>query len=513
MEQKKDNTLKQIAENSRNAIVYIEALPNNILTLHWRIHKLFTRSRSATYTKLHRLFSHIHHDSPKDAQKVGVMGNGFFIDPDTLVTNIHVVAKATTVAAKQLKVKRTPLYLPDHKDIPYAYKKTVSKNPVIYTIVGVKAYDAKNDLVLLKVAEKCDTPLCIGNSDIVTVGDQVYTLSYRNADYRCVEGIISRKDKRQWFEVKTQYFPGDSGSPILNSSGEVIGIVRSRRQPLADSSTTVTLELGGAIQSDVLSSLLEETEEIVPFAAWKKLSSIRSHAIKIQADRKYAQGKNRSALSKLNRVLKFNPDILEAYINRGAVKSSLGNYVEAIEDYDKAIQLSPSNTTGYYNRGRAKSLLGEYKADQEFLVEARHHYQMAIVDFNEAIKQDPQRSIAYNNRGWTHYLTGKIETKEGKKKEAKILFQKAIADVNEALRLQSTGDHFRSAYYHTRGAAMAALDDHEIAIQDFDESIRLNPKKALFYHDRGLSKEALGQHEAAKVDFQKAKELDPKIKK
>lgn len=513
MEQKKDYTLKQIAENSRNAVAYIEALHNNILTLHWRIHKLFTRSRSATYTKLHRLFSRIHDDSPKDAQKVGVAGNGFFIDPDTLVTNIHVVANANTIAAKQLKVKRTPLYLPDHKDFPYGYKKTVSKDPVIYTIVGVKAFDAKNDLVFLKVAEKCDTPLCIGNSESVTVGDQVYTLSYRNADYRCVEGIISGRDKRRRFEVKTQYFPGDSGSPLLNSSGEVIGIACSIRQPLADHSTTVTLELGDAIQSDVLSSLLEETEEIVTLDAWQKLPSIRAYAIKIQADRKYAQGKNTSALSKLNRVLKLNPDILEAYINRGGVKSSLGNYVEAIEDYDKAVQLSPSNTAAYYNRGRAKSRLGESNADQEFLVEARHHYQTAIDDFNEAIKQDPQRSIAYNNRGWTHYLTGKVETKEGNKKEAKILFQRAITDVNEALRLQPTGDHYRSAYYHTRGAVMAALDDHESAIQDFDESINFNPKKAVSYHDRGLSKETLGLHEAAKVDFQKAKELDPKIKK
>ena len=115
----------------------------------------------------------INNNASKDAKKIGVAGTGFFIASDTLVTNIHVVALAKTVAAKQIKVTRIPVYLPDHKDLPYAYKKSVCKDPVLYTITGVIAFDAKNDLVLLKVAEKCDAPLCLGNSENVKVGDRV----------------------------------------------------------------------------------------------------------------------------------------------------------------------------------------------------------------------------------------------------------------------------------------------------------------------------------------------------
>lgn len=70
----------------------------------------------------------------------------------------------------------------------------------------------------------------------------------------------------------------------------------------------------------------------------------------------------------------------------------------------------------------------------------------------------------------------------------------------------------RSACFHTRGAAKAALGKHEAAIEDFNESIRINPKKGLYYQDRGLSKQALGQHEAAEADFAKVKELEPKVK-
>ena len=67
----------------------------------------------------------------------------------------------------------------------------------------------------------------------------------------------------------------------------------------------------------------------------------------------------------------------------------------------------------------------------------------------------------------------------------------------------------RSDTYHTRGAAKAALGDHKAAIEDFNESIRLNPKEARLYHDRAKVKEALEQHEEAKVDFAKATELNP----
>ena len=519
MEQEKDTILQQIAKNNRSALVYIEMFPDSILTLHWRIYKLFNRSRSATYTNLHRLFSRIHKSSPKDERKAGVAGTGFFIAPDTLVTNIHVVAWAKTVAAKQHKVTRSPVYHPDHKDLPYAYKTEVSKEPDLYTIEGVKAFDVKNDLVLLKVAGKCANPLHLGNSENVKAGDRVYTLAYENAEYKCVEGTISGANKRGWLEIKTQFLPGYSGSPVLNSTGEVIGIActasLARR---ADHGTIITFELGSAIHANVLNSLLEKTNEIVPFAAWQKLSGVRAHAARAKANRKQAQGKNKSAIAIYNRVIKLNPDIFEVYGNRGAAKSSTGDYVGAIEDYDKAIQLNPNDTIAYYNRGRAKGLLGESKVDQGVLVEARHHYQMAIDDYTESINQDPNCSIAYNNRGWTRYLLGQVATKEGNSKETHRLYQEAVSDSDTALQLQTKGDIFRgdifrSYFYHTRGAAKVGLGDHHGAIEDFNESIHLNSKKALLYHDRGLSKEALGQHEEAKTDFTKAKELDPNFKK
>ena len=512
MEQQRDKTLRQLEEANRNALVYIEAIPDTILTWHWRIYKFFNRNRSATYTSLHKFLSRINNNASKDAQKVGVAGTGFFIASDTLVTNIHVVALAKTVAAKQIKVTKTPLYLPDHKDFPYAYKKSVHKDPVLYTITGVIASDAENDLVLLKVAEKCDAPLSLGNSENVKVGDRVYTLTYANAEYQCVVGTISGRDSRGWFEITTQFFPGYSGSPVLNSNGEIIGIACSMDQVMNDG-VSDAFGFGGAVPSNMLNPLFKETEKIESFTRWQKISYIYAYAVRSQADRKQAQGKHKAAIAKYNLVLNLNPDLRVVYNNRGVAKSALGDHIGAIEDYDKTIQLSPSNPKAYYNRGLAQGRIGESKADQGVLVEARHHYQMAIDDYTEVINRDLMCSIAYNNRGWTQYLFGQVETKAGNRKAAQSLYQKAVSDSDEALRLQSEGAKVRAATYHTRGVAKVSLGDHNGAIEDFNESIELNPKKALYYHDRGLAKEALGQYEEAKTDFAKAKEIDPAFEK
>ena len=512
MEHEKDNTPTQIEQINRIALVYIEAIPNNILVLPWRIKKFITRDNSVTNTNMHNTFTRMHKDTDKDTQKIGVAGTGFFVAQDLLVTNIHVVANAKTVAAKQLTFKKTPVYLPDHKDFAYGYKREISKEPVLYTIKGVKSYDDKNDLVILKVNEKCSTHLPLSNSENVNKGDKAFTLTYANAEYKCIKGEISGRNEREWFEIITDYTLGNSGSPVLNTNAEVIGIACLMAQVQNDE-THHLFKQGSAIPSNFLGNLLEETAEIETFDKWQKRPTIRAYALLPQAQRKQAQGKYRSVITKYNRILKLNPHIVVAYSNRGAAKTALGNYNDAIKDYDEVIQQYPEYTTAYYNRGRAKGLLAEKFAKKRNMIEARQFYHKAIDDYTQVIRLDPKHSIGHNNRGWTSYLLGKVETKEGNADEAQKLFQEAISDADEALRLQPEGDLYRSSFYHTRGVAKAALSEHRKALEDFDESINLNPEKALLYYDRGLSRIAIGMHKEADADFAKAKELDPKIGK
>ena len=154
---------------------------------------------------------------------------------------------------------------------------------------------------------------------------------------------------------------------------------------------------------------------------------------------------------------------------------------------------------------------GKSKADQGNTKEAQRLYQEAINDYTTAINLNSKEAKIYNSRGWTKYLLGKLETEAENQVEADILFHEAISDSEKALQLELKNAKYRSAFYHTRGAAKAALGDHKEAIEDFNECIRLKPKKALYYYDRGLSKQAL-QQEDSESDFATAKELDPHLK-
>jgi tetratricopeptide (TPR) repeat protein len=59
------------------------------------------------------------------------------------------------------------------------------------------------------------------------------------------------------------------------------------------------------------------------------------------------------AIEYLNNAIKLQPDLAEAYINRGVAYYDLGQYQRAIKDYSKAISLQPNAADAYNNRGAA----------------------------------------------------------------------------------------------------------------------------------------------------------------
>ena len=76
-------------------------------------------------------------------------------------------------------------------------------------------------------------------------------------------------------------------------------------------------------------------------------------------------------LSILIILLIWDPDFVQAYNNRAAIKNVLGQYESAINDCNKAICLKPDHANAYANRGNAKVWLGR-------VMEARSDYQTAL---------------------------------------------------------------------------------------------------------------------------------------
>ena len=82
---------------------------------------------------------------------------------------------------------------------------------------------------------------------------------------------------------------------------------------------------------------------------------------------------------------------------------------------------------------------------------------------------------------------------------------KAIADYNEAIRLKPD---FAEAY-NARGNAYDEKGDHDKAIADYNEAIRLKPGLAEAYYNRGLAYRRKGDLDKAIADYTEAIRLKP----
>jgi len=93
------------------------------------------------------------------------------------------------------------------------------------------------------------------------------------------------------------------------------------------------------------------------------------------------------------------------YLKQGVTLFEEGKYEQAIDEYTKAIELDPNLTDAYYNRGLAYLMTKQYD--------------LALADFNKAIELDPKMSTAWSGRGMA--LAGL-----GRYKEALEAYDKAL---------------------------------------------------------------------------------------
>ncbi len=130
------------------------------------------------------------------------IGSGAIIDSDGyIVTNYHVINGATAGAVRTF-------------------------DESVYN-VAVVGFDAGKDIAVLKV-EGTFKPLKFGNSGRVDIGQRVIALgSPAGLEFSVNEGIISARrvlDGKEYFQTDVSLNPGNSGGPLVDASGNIIGI-------------------------------------------------------------------------------------------------------------------------------------------------------------------------------------------------------------------------------------------------------------------------------------------------
>ena len=167
-------------------------------------------------------------------------GSGFIISEDGyIVTNYHVIKGAKTLTV-----------IMNNEDEYSA------------TVVG---YDDRNDFALIKIDASGLTPVQLGNSDQLIVGDQVCAIGNPLGEMTnsLTVGYISVKDRSvtidsaniNMLQTDTAINPGNSGGPLFNMKGEVIGITTAK------STGDAVESIGFAIPINDVKSMIQELLE------------------------------------------------------------------------------------------------------------------------------------------------------------------------------------------------------------------------------------------------------------
>jgi tetratricopeptide (TPR) repeat protein len=113
------------------------------------------------------------------------------------------------------------------------------------------------------------------------------------------------------------------------------------------------------------------------------------------------------AIREYTRAIALDPQLSQAYSNRGNTYLLLGNFDQAITDCDEAIALRPDDGVAYFTRGIAYSARGQANE--------------ALSDLTKAIELHTNEAQAYYYRSFVYVELGKQEA--------------AVQDLHNALEL------------------------------------------------------------------------------
>ncbi|MFH0772325.1 MAG: trypsin-like peptidase domain-containing protein [Candidatus Omnitrophota bacterium] len=289
-------------------------------------------------------------------------GSGFFISEDGyFVTNIHVIENGENFYVKL-------------------------RNGAFFIVTNYLSYDKNADIIILKLDGKNLPFLELGDSYQLEIGDEVMAIgSPRGLENTISPGVVSAiresEDKAvRIIQTNAEVSPGNSGGPLLNMKGKVIGV------------TTFIIGNGEGLTFAVS---VENIKEAL----------------------------NKQEAGHIDETTDFERSPEYCYY-LGIISKDAGNYEVAKDCFAKSIELNERFDKPYYELGELyyqSKQFKEEKAVYEKLVNIRYmdaeaHYEYALAlenngeeveairEYKTALKFDPIHQDCLFNLGFLYIL-------------------------------------------------------------------------------------------------------------
>jgi tetratricopeptide (TPR) repeat protein len=382
-----------------------------------------------------------------------------------MITNAHVVAGLDEVR----------VIFPEYKG-----GALVREEAAYDRVAGVAAVvidrDENRDLALLLVAqipatsrelkiaaaapEEGDSVRTIGGH---TLGGEGMVWGAVRGEVRTVGPVPGRRGTAKVNKVSTDapINGGNSGGPLVNEAGEVVGVNASFQANARN--------VSHHIAADELRTFFAVAG---PLAAPETAEDFLFRGL-----RRSLAGRSDAAIPDFSAALKRDPKLALAHFGRGLAFLSKKDPGTALEDLNDAIRLAPGNSEFHLVRGVAYVAL---KQDAK-----------AEAEFTTAIRLDPNQHRAYDARGAVRLRANKPEL--------------ALADFDRAIEKAAEVPQ----YLANRAKAHDQLGKHEAAMKDWAAAFDLDDENAEYAVNCGFAACNAGKFATALRAFELAVKIDP----
>lgn len=288
-------------------------------------------------------------------------------------------------------------------------------NGDIYDHIDVAAYDKRRDLLLIKIRALDLEAVVFGDSDKLSVGDRLVAignpLGLKNTVSEGILSAVRQSEGSRYLQITAPISSGNSGGPVLNLKGEVIGVVTFTVSPGQNLNFAVPINYLKPMLTNISPTSLEDfaqkfpKEKATEAESNKAVTASESTEANINLERRshatslWRQGgalatakRFDEALELMKKAVEVDPAYVQGYLGLATVYAQKGDSAKALEALQSAIRLNPQDPTARFM--------------EAIIYIAREMWTEAIDSLKIAIQQNPQDAVAHGYLGLAYLRKG-----------------------------------------------------------------------------------------------------------